>query len=95
MISVKKISPLTGDDTGAASGTPTFIVELIDDGELKTFQVRVEPIEVGEQTIERIDCDKGLTRLLHTRPGIAQSFFRIIGNLYHGKPTQFPVELVG
>ena len=87
MISIKKISPLTGDDT--------FIVELIDDGELKTFQVSVERTPVGEQTIERIDCDKGLTRLLHTRPGIAQSFFRIIGNLYHGKPTQFPVELVG
>jgi len=48
---------------------------------------------VDGKTIERIVCEDGLTQLLHTHLSTAQSFFRIVGNVYHGKKIKFPVQL--
>jgi len=70
------------------------LVELLVDGELRKFRLYVDPIDVNGKTIERIVCEDGLTQLLHARPQAAQFLFRMIGNLYHGKQVEFPVDLV-
>jgi len=85
MISVKNILQLKSNST--------FVVELLADEKPKKFRLSVEPIEVGGKTIERIVCEEGLTQLLHARPQAAHSFFRMVGNLYHGKKIEFPVDL--
>ena len=84
MISVQNVSPL---------GDYHFVVDLLVDGKLKTYRLTVESIIVDGKTIERIVCEDGLTQLLHTHLSTAQSFFRIVGNVYHGKKIKFPVEL--
>ena len=86
MLLVKNVSPLKSDSA--------FVVELWVDGKSKQFRLCVEPIQVGCKTIERIICEEGLTQLLHARPQAAQSFFRMVGNLYHGQKIEFPVDLV-
>lgn len=86
MISVKNISQLKSNST--------FIVELLADGKPRKYRLAVEQIEVNGKTIERIVCEDGLTQLLHARPSAAQSFFRMVGNLYHGKRIKFPIDLV-
>ena len=48
---------------------------------------------VDGKTIERIFCEDGLTQLLHTHLSTARSFFRMVGNVYHGKKIKFPVDL--
>jgi len=70
-----------------------FVVDLLVDGKLKTYRLTVESIIVDGKTIERIVCEDGLTQLLHTHLSTAQSFFRVVGNVYHGKKIKFPVEL--
>lgn len=85
MLSVVNISPLKSDRA--------LVVELLADGKAKQYRLCVEPIEVDSKTIERIVCEDGLTQLLHARPSAAQSFFRMVGHLYHGKPLEFPVNL--
>jgi hypothetical protein len=85
MIAVQNVSPLGSDCH--------FVVDLMADGKLKTYRVAVESIMVDGKTIERIVCEDGLTQLLHTHPSLARSFFRIIGNVYHGKTIKFPVDL--
>ena len=86
MISVKDMLQLKSDRT--------FVVHLMADEKPKKFRLCIEPVEVAGETIERIVCEEGLTRLLHARPQAAQSFFRMVGNLYHGKKIEFPVDLV-
>ena len=86
MISVKNILQLKSNST--------FVVELLADGKPEKFRLFVEPIEVNGKTIERIICEEGLTQLLHARPQAAHPFFRMVGNLYHGKKIEFPVDLV-
>jgi hypothetical protein len=85
MISVQNVSPLGSDCN--------FVVDLLVDGKLKTYRLAVESIRVDGKTIERIVCEEGLTQLLHTHPVIARSFFRLVGNVYHGTKIKFPVEL--
>ena len=85
MISVQNVSPLGSDCH--------FVVDLLADGKLKTYRVAVESIMVDGKTIERIVCEDGLTQLLHTHPSLARSFFRMVGNVYHGKTIKFPVDL--
>ena len=85
MIAVQNVSPL-GNDCH-------FVVDLLADGKRKTYRVTVESIMVDGKTIERIVCEDGLTQLLHTHPSLARSFFRMVGNVYHGKKIKFPVEL--
>ena len=85
MMSVQNVSPLGSDSH--------FAVDLLVDGKRKTYRLAVESIIVDGKTIKRIVCEDGLTRLLHTRPSLAQSFFRMIGNVYHGKKIKFPVDL--
>jgi hypothetical protein len=70
-----------------------FAVDLLVDGQIKIYRLTVESILVDGKTIERIVCEEGLTQLLHTHPATAQSFFRMIGNVYHGKKIKFPVDL--
>jgi hypothetical protein len=69
------------------------VADLLTDGKRKTYRLAVESIMVDGKTIERIVCEDGLTQLLHTHPSTAQSFFRMVGNVYHGKKTKFPVDL--
>jgi hypothetical protein len=45
------------------------------------------------KVIENIVCEDGLIQLLHTHPVTAQSFFRTVSNVYHGKAIKFPVDL--
>jgi len=85
MISVQNVSPL-----GSACH---FVVDLLADGKRKTYRLAVESIMVDGKTIERIVCEDGLTQLLYTHPSIARSFFRMVGNVYHGKKIKFPVDL--
>ena len=85
MISVQNVSHLGSDCN--------FVVDLLVDGKLKTYQFTVESIIVDGKTIERIVCEDGLTQLLHTHPSLARSFFRMVGNVYHGKKIKFPVDL--
>ena len=85
MIAVQNVSPLGSDCH--------FVVDLMADGKLKTYRVAVESIMVDGKTIERIICEDGLTQLLHTHPSLARSFFRMVGNVYHGKTIKFPVDL--
>ena len=85
MISVQNVLP-------SGSGR-NFMVDLLADGKLKTYRLTVESIIVDGKTIERIVCEDGLTQLLHTYLSTAQSFFRMVGNVYHGKKIKFPVEL--
>ena len=85
MIAVQNVSPLGSDCN--------FVVDLLVDGKLKTYRLAVESIIVDGKIIERIVCEEGLTRLLHTHPATAQSFFRMVGNVYHGKKIKFPVDL--
>jgi hypothetical protein len=85
MISVQNVSPLGSDDH--------FVVDFMADGKLKTYRAAVESIMVDGKTIERIICEDRLTRLLHTPPSLARSFFRMVGNVYHGKKIEFPVDL--
>jgi len=85
MISVQNVSPLGSDCH--------FVVDLLADGKLKTYRLAVESIMVDGKTIERIVCEDGLTQLLHAHPSTAQSFFRMVGNVYHGKKIKFPVDL--
>jgi hypothetical protein len=85
MIAVQNVSPL-GNDCH-------FVVDLLADGKRKTYRVTVESIMVDGKTIERIVCEDGLTQLLHTHPSLARSFFRMVGNVYHGKKIKFPIEL--
>jgi len=85
MISVQNVSPLGSDCH--------FMVDLLADGKLKTYRLAVESIMVDGKTIERIVCEDGLTQLLHTHPAPTRSFFRMVGNVYHGKTIKFPVEL--
>jgi hypothetical protein len=85
MIAVQNVSPLGSDSN--------FVVDLLVDGKLKTYRLAVESIIVDGKTIERIVCEDGLTQLLHTHLATAQSFFRMVGNVYHGKKIKFPVEL--
>jgi hypothetical protein len=82
---VQNVSPL-GNDCH-------FVVDLLADGKRKTYRVTVESIMVDGKTIERIVCEDGLTQLLHTHPSLARSFFRMVGNVYHGKKIKFPIEL--
>jgi len=70
-----------------------FVVDLLVDGKRKTYRVAVESIMVDGKTIERIVCEDGLTQLLHTHPSLARSFFRMVGNVYHGKKIKLPVAL--
>ena len=70
-----------------------FVVDLLVDGKLKTYRLTVESIIVDGKTIERIVCEDGLTQLLHTHLSTAQSFFRVVANVYHGKKIKFPIEL--
>jgi hypothetical protein len=85
MIAVQNVSPLGSDSN--------FVVALLVDGKLKTYRLAVESIKVDGKTIERIVCEDELTRLLHTHLSTAQSFFRMVGNVYHGKKIKFPVKL--
>lgn len=85
MIAVQNVSPLGSDCN--------FAVDLLVDGKIKTYRLAVESILVDGKTIERIVCEEGLTQLLHTHPSTAQSFFRMVGNVYHGKKIKFPVDL--
>ncbi len=85
MISVQNVSPLGSDCN--------FMVDLLVEGKLKTYRLVVESIIVDGKTIERIVCEDGLTQLLHTHPATAQSFFRMVGNVYHGNKIKFPVDL--
>jgi hypothetical protein len=85
MIAVQNVSPLGSDCH--------FVVNLLVDGKLKTYRLAVESIIVDGKTIERIVCEDGLTQLLHTHLSTAQSFFRMVGNVYHGKKIKFPIEL--
>jgi len=85
MISVQNVSPL---ESGC-----NFMVDLLIEGKPKTYRLVVESIIVDGKTIERIVCEDGLTQLLHTHPATAQSFFRMVGNVYHGKKIKFPVDL--
>ena len=85
MISVQNVSPLGSDCH--------FVVDLLADGQLKTYRLAVESIIVDGKTIERIVCEDGLTQLLHTHHATARSFFRMVGNVYHGKKIKFPVDL--
>ena len=85
MISVQNVAQLKSDST--------FIVELLADGKPKKYRLAVEPIDVNGKIIERIVCEDDLSQLLHARPSAAQSFFRMVGNLYHGKRVEFPVNL--
>jgi len=85
MISVQNVSPLGRDCH--------FMVDLMADGELKTYRVAVESIMVDGKIIERIVCEDGLTQLLHAHPATPRSFFRIVGNVCHGKTIKFPVDL--
>jgi hypothetical protein len=85
MISVQNVSPLGSDCN--------FVVDLLVDGKLQTYRLAIESTIVDGKVIERIVCEDGLTQLLHTHLSIAQSFFRMVGNVYHGKKIKFPVEL--
>jgi hypothetical protein len=85
MIAVQNVSPL-------GNGCH-FAVDLLADGKLKTYRVAVESMMVDGKAIERIVCEDGLTQLLHTHPSLARSFFRMVGNVYHGKKIKFPVDL--
>jgi len=85
MISVQNVSPL-GNDSHC-------VVDLLVDGKRKTYRLAVEPIMVDGKAIECIVCEDGLTQLLCTHPALAQSFFRIVGNVYLGKTIKFPVDL--
>jgi hypothetical protein len=85
MISVQNVSPLGSDCN--------FVVDLLVDGKLQTYRLAVKSIMVDGKTIERIVWEDGLTQLLHTHPSTAQSFFRMVGNVYHGKKIKFPAEL--
>jgi hypothetical protein len=85
MISVQNVSPLGSDSH--------CVVDLMADGKRKTYRLAVESIIVDGKTIERIVCEDGLTQLLHTHLSTAQSFFRMVGNVYHGKKIKFPIEL--
>jgi len=82
---VQNVSPLGSDCH--------FVVDLLTDGQLKTYRLAVESITVDGKTIERIICEDGLTQLLHTHLSTAQSFFRMVGKVYHGKKIEFPVDL--
>ena len=84
MIAVQNVSPLGSDCD--------FVVDLLVDGKLKTYRLAVESIMVDGKTIERIVCEDRLTQLLHTYSSLAQSFFRMVGNVY-GCPShtdEFP-----
>jgi hypothetical protein len=70
-----------------------FVVDLLVDGKRKTYRLAIESTIVDGKIIERIVCEDGLTQLLHTHPSIARSFFRMVGNVYHGKRIKFPVDL--
>jgi hypothetical protein len=70
-----------------------FVVALLVDGQLKTYRLAIEPIMVDGKTIERIVCEDGLILLLHIHPVTAQSFFRMVGKVYHGEKIKFPVDL--
>ena len=85
MIAVQNVSPLGSDCH--------FVVDLLADGKHETYRVAIESIMVDGKTIERIICEDGLTQLLHAHPATARSFFRIVGNVYHGKTIKFPVAL--
>jgi hypothetical protein len=85
MIAVQNVSPLGSDYN--------FAVDLLVDGKLKTYRLAVKSIIVDRKTIERMVCEDGLTQLLHTHPALARSFFRMVGNMYHGKTIKFPVDL--
>jgi hypothetical protein len=85
MISVQNVAQLKSDSA--------FIVELLADGTPQKYRLSVEPMDLGGKTIERIVCEEGLSQLLHTHPSAAQSFFRMVGNVYHGKKIEFPVDL--
>ena len=85
MIAVQNVSPLGSDCH--------FVVDLLADGQRKTYRVAVESIMVDGKTIDRMVCEDGLTQLLHVHPATARSFFRIVGNVYHGKTIKFPVDL--
>ena len=85
MISVQNVS-LLGSDCH-------FVVDLLVDGKRKTYRLAVESIIVDGKTIERIVCEDRLTQLLHTHLSTAQSFFRMVGKVYHGKKIEFPVDL--
>jgi hypothetical protein len=77
MIVVQNVSPLGSDCN--------FVVDLLVDGKLKTYRLAVESIMVNGKTIERIVCEDGLTQLLHIHPATTRSFFRMVGNVYHGR----------
>lgn len=85
MILVQNVSRLGSDRT--------FTVDLLADGKPKTYRLAIEPITVDGKTIEHIVCEDGLTQLLHTHPTTARSFFRMVGNFYHGKKIEFPIDL--
>jgi len=85
MIAVQNVSPFGSDSN--------FVVDLLVDGKLKTYRLAVETMTVNGKVIERIVCEDGLTQLLHTHPATARSFFRMVGNVYHGKKIKFPVDL--
>lgn len=85
MLAVQNVSPLGSECH--------FVVDLLADGKRKTYRLAIEPMMVDGKTIERIVCEDGLTRLLHAHPATAQAFFRMIGNVYHGKQIQFPIDL--
>jgi hypothetical protein len=85
MILVQNVAPLGGDCN--------FAVDLLVDGKFQTYRLDVESMMVDGKVLERILCENGLTQLLHTHPSLARSFFRIIGNVYHGNTIKFPVDL--
>jgi hypothetical protein len=85
MILVQNVSPLGSDRT--------FVVDLLADGKSRTYRLAVEPITADGKTIERIVCEDELTHLLNARPATARSFFRLVGNVYHGKKVDFPIDL--
>src|SRR5262249_520024 len=85
MISVQNVSPLRSDCN--------FAVDLLVNGKLQTYRLAVESIMVDGKVIERIVCEDGLTQLLHTYPVTAQSFFRTVSNVYHGKTIELPIDL--
>ena len=85
MISVQNVSPVGSDCN--------FVVDLLVEGKLKTYRLAIESIRVDGKTIERIVCEEGLSQLLHTHPATARSFFRMIGNVYHGKKIKLPMDL--
>jgi hypothetical protein len=85
MISVQNVSPLGSDCH--------FVVDLLVDGKLQTYRLAIESIMVDGKVIEHIVCEDGLTQLLHTHPVTAQSFFRTVSNVYHGKTIELPVDL--